>query len=345
MSDKILTHEFLGKWISNSLFSNRKPLNVFHGQPERKEVPREKNINSHILFRKTFEIEGFDTAKIYISADDYYTLYINGLPVTTGPCPGLPEHYYYDTVDVTDYLMNGENTIAVHTYYQGLINRVWVSGDGRHGLLLDLELDGKAVLSSDDSFLVHDHTAYKTLGTTDYSTQILETYDSNALEVDFESPWFDDSEWDWASVCSFDDHKMYPCPTSQVETKPVKPVLVKKEADGYFVDFGQNLVGTLFLAAKGERNSRIQMYYGQELDESGNVRYNLRDECAYADDWVLSGGDDCLDQFNYKAFRYVKIITPKGAKLETADIRLISCHFPLTLNANPNTNDLELFET
>ena len=39
--------------------------------------------------------------------------------------------------------MPGENTIAVHTYYQGLINRVWISGDGRHGLLLDLVVDGK----------------------------------------------------------------------------------------------------------------------------------------------------------------------------------------------------------
>lgn len=345
MSKRSTTHKFSGKWISNSYFYKIKPINVFHRQLEETELPKEESTNCHILFRKTFSVYDFKTATIYISADDYYKLYINGLPVTMGPCPGYPEHYYYDTVDVTDYLLEGENTIAVHTYYQGLINRVWVSGDGRQGLLLDLCLDGKTVLSSDETFLVHDHTAYKTIDITGYSTQILETYDSNASEIDFESPWFDDSEWENAKICEFDDHVMFPCPSKQVETIPVKPVLVKKEVDGYFVDFGQNLVGTLFLAAKGEKNSRIQMYYGQELDESGNVRYNLRDECTYADDWVLSGGDDCLDQFNYKAFRYVKIITPKGAKLETADIRLISCHFPITLDANPNTNDLELFET
>ncbi|MEE1048171.1 MAG: family 78 glycoside hydrolase catalytic domain [Clostridia bacterium] len=344
MNDKISTHEFLGKWISNSLFAERKPINVFHRQLETHEISEENNLNCHIIFRKTFEIEDFKKAWIYISADDYYKLYINGLPVTMGPCPGYPEHYYYDTVDVTDYLLEGENTIAVHTYYQGLINRVWVSGDGRQGLLLDLCLDGKTVLSSDETFLVHDHTAYKTIDITGYSTQILETYDSNASEIDFESPWFDDSEWENAKICEFDDHVMFPCPSKQVEISPIKPVILKKQNDGYFVDFGKTYVGTLFLAASGKKNGKIQMFYGCELDENGEVRYKLRANCTYMDDWILSGGDDCLNQFDYKAFRYVKIIVPEGATIETADVRLLARHYPFELSATPNTSDPQLLK-
>lgn len=344
MSKTVIAHSFSGKWISNTYFAERKPVNVFHRQSERVDLPKEESTNCHILFRRTFQIGGFGTAKMFISADDHYKLYINGLPVTMGPCPGYPQRYYYDTVDVTDYLLEGENTVAVHTYYQGLINRVWVSGDGRHGLILDLELDGTTVLSSDESFLVHDHTAYSETGRAGYDTQILETYDSNSDEVDFESPWFDDSGWEQARICRFDDREMYPSPSKQVETKPVKPSVIKKQPDGYFVDFGSNYVGTLFLAAKGIKGSKIQMFYGQELDRDGKVRYKMRANCTYVDDWILSGGDDILDQFDYKAFRYVKLVVPEGAALETADIRLISRHYPFTLKAKPNTNDPELLK-
>ena len=68
--------------------------------------------------------------KIYITADDCYKLYVNGKFVTLGPAAGFYFHYYYNEIDITDYIRAGENTVAVHTYYQGLINRVFVSGDG-----------------------------------------------------------------------------------------------------------------------------------------------------------------------------------------------------------------------
>ena len=70
---------------------------------------------------------------------DPYKLYINGEFVTQGPPPSYPNHYYFMEIDVAKFLKEGENTFAVHTYYQGLINRVWQSGDLRHGMICDLE--------------------------------------------------------------------------------------------------------------------------------------------------------------------------------------------------------------
>ena len=80
---------------------------------------------------------------MYISADDYYKLYINGHFVTQGPTPSYHWQYNYNAIDVTAYLKPGRNVIAVHTLYQGLINRTWQSGDQRHGLIMDLEVDGE----------------------------------------------------------------------------------------------------------------------------------------------------------------------------------------------------------
>lgn len=343
MITKDKTRRFKGKWISDGIFADIKPQNVFHRQCEPLDIC-ETPKNKHILFRKTFMLSGFKKAEMFISADDYYKLYINGLPVTAGPCPGYPFHYYYNAVDVSDYLLQGENTIAVHTYYQGLINRVWVSGDGRHGLLLDLCVDGETVLCSDESFLCTGHTGYAASGKCGYDTQFLETYDSSAPETGFELPYFDDSYWETAKICKYDDHEMFLQPTEQLVNEPIKPVSVKRDGDRYFVDFGSVYVGYLFLAAHGEKGGKVKILCGQELDPDGNVRHKMRANCDYTEEWILSGSDDMLDQFDYKSFRYAEIIMPEGAILETADIRLIARHYPFELKAEPNTDDAQLLK-
>ena len=157
-------HTFAGKWISDERLAKREPRNVFFRQLERQTLPRDEEENSHVLFRKKVTVGKVTDAKIYITADDCYKLYINGNFVAQGPAPAYHNCYNYNEIDVREYLAAGENTIAVHTYYQGLVNRVWQSGDFRHGLLLDLVIDGEVVASSDESFLTARHTAYSAIG-------------------------------------------------------------------------------------------------------------------------------------------------------------------------------------
>ena len=113
-------HNFVGKWITDDEFFNLKPRNVFHKQLEVVDLPCNEHRNRHILFRKEFETKNFNSSKIYISADDYYKLYINGEFVCQGPSPCYHFNHNYNVVDVTKYLKNGKNVIAVHTLYQGL---------------------------------------------------------------------------------------------------------------------------------------------------------------------------------------------------------------------------------
>ena len=134
-----MSHTFLGTWITDNEFARLKPRNVFHRQLEPVDLPCAEHRNRHILFRKKFSLSAVPSAAcMYISADDYYKLYINGRFVQQGPTASYHFQYGYNAIDVLPYLRAGENTIAVHTLYQGLINRVWVSGDLRHGLLCDL---------------------------------------------------------------------------------------------------------------------------------------------------------------------------------------------------------------
>ena len=132
------------RWITHPAIKDWEIQNVFHRQLDKKVLhiqQYEKNL--HILFRKEFELSAAGKYILNITADDYYKLYINGEFVSQGPAPGYPTRYFYNELDVTSFLKPGKNLIAVHTYYQGLINRVWVSGDRRHGLFMELFADDK----------------------------------------------------------------------------------------------------------------------------------------------------------------------------------------------------------
>ena len=131
-------HQFKGTWISDENLSGLQPRNVFHRQLDKQVLDCSDNRNQHVLFRRRFTLtKRPQSATVYITADDYYKLYVNGQFVAQGPAPSYHFQYNYNTIDVSKYLTEGENLIAVHTLYQGLINRVWQSGDQRHGLLCE----------------------------------------------------------------------------------------------------------------------------------------------------------------------------------------------------------------
>lgn len=327
-----MEHLFCGKWISNEILASLEPRNVFHRQLDPLPLDCTQYRNRHVLFRRSFHLaSGFSRARIFVTADDYYKLYINGRFVAQGPAPSYHFQYNYNEIDVADYLTEGENLIAVHTLYQGLINRVWQSGDLRHGLLCDLEIDGKVVLSSDESFLVKEHSGYSESGICGYDTQFLERYDSRAAEVGFASPDFDDADWSTASVCRFDDHGVRAQKSAMLTFEQIAPVARTVKDGRILYDFGCNFVGYLSAAAKGNSGDVITVRCAQELNEDGSLRYALRANCVYEEEWILSGKEDQLDWFDYKSFRYVELEIPASA--EIGDVSLFARHYPFALRA------------
>ena len=327
-----MEHNFIGKWITDEEFFQLKPRNVFHKQLDRKNLPCNEHRNRHILFRKQFFCDNIsNNALMYISADDYYKLYINGRFVAQGPCPSYHFHYNYNVIDVSSYLKKGENLIAVHTLYQGLINRVWQSGDNRHGLILDLEIDGKTVVSSDESFKTSPHFGYSEMGICGYETQFLERYDSNAKEVGFERVGYNDSYWANAKVNEFQDHTLFLQKSKMLEFEFVKPISAVVKENSVLYDFGSNYVGYLCVRVKGKKDNVVSVRCAQELNEDGTLRYNLRANCVYEEEWILADGKSSLDWFDYKSFRYAELSLPKD--VEILDVYFCVRHYPFKLKA------------
>jgi len=325
-------HEFNGKWITDSEFFALEPRNVFHRQLDKVVIDCSEHRNRHILFRKKFNIGKVSDAKMYITADDYYKLYINGKFVCQGPAPCYHSHYNYNTVDVTEYLCEGENTIAVHTLYQGLINRVWQSADLRHGLLCDLVCDGVTVVTSDESFKTAPHDGFFEIGTVGYSTQFMEECDCNAKCVGFETPDFDDSDWENARVRKHLDYTLVPQESKMLEFERIEPISQTKLGKVVNIDFGSIYVGYLGLAVKGKSGDRVGIRCGQELNPDGSVRWGLRCNCKYVEDMILADGISVLDQFDYKSFRYVELDLPR--ECEIVDVYFMARHYPFELKAS-----------
>ena len=328
-------------FICHPDFKNESPICVFHKQ--KAEKPRkeddEKFLDRHILFRKKFMAKS-GKAIIKITADDYYKLYINGAFVTQGPAASYPQAYNYNEIDVSPYLLDGENVIAVHTYYQGLINRVWVSGDRRQCLWCELSVNGETVLVSDTSWKCHDHTGYSACGKVGYDTAFMECYDSRSPECEFYIDSFDDSSWDYATLYKNADYILRKQTTPQLELYRLDPVVIEPTADGVFLDFGQEAVGYLCAMAKGSCGDTLTLRYGEELNEDGTVRHKMRCKCVYEEKWILSGEYDYLDQFDYKAFRYASLLLPDG--VEIIDVYMLVRHYPYEEKAVYKTENEKL---
>lgn len=329
-------------FICHPDFADERPREVFHKEMEKIDCAETdaRFLNRHILFRTKTQLRPCSHARLHITADDYYKLYINGRYVAQGPAASYPWAYYYNTVDVTDFLREGENTFAVHTYYQGLINRVWVSGDRREGMWCELELDGETVLVSDTSWKCHDHTGYTACGTVGYDTAFLECYNSNAPEVDFFAEDFDDSLWGKAAVFAASDHRLQPQPTKLLELYGVPPAKVERTEQGYRLDFGREMVGYLHAKAKGKPGDRITLRFAEEPDDHGAPRYQMRCNCTYEEVWILSGARDTWMQYDYKAFRYAELICPAEVELEA--LSMLVRHYPYEEKAIYSTQNADL---
>lgn len=326
-------YEFKGKWITSDEFCDLKSVNVFHRQLEKTNINSVAPQNSHILFRRTFHTQKRAQTYIYISADDYYKLYINGRFVCQGPAAGYPFHYYYNKVDISDFITNGENTLAVHTYYQGLINRVWVSGDDRHGLICDIVQDGQTLLASDESFLYSYHSGFSQIGKFGYDTQFAQRYTSGTQSEGFYLADYDDSDWKYAREKIYVDYELFEQPTKMLVFEDIKPV-EKWDCAGVTLDFGSEYVGYLSCEAVGKKGQTIELFFAQELDEDENLRWHLRANCDYREEWITSGGVDKLDEFDYKSFRYARINIPAGCVIK--NIHLRARHYPFKLKAKPS---------
>jgi alpha-L-rhamnosidase len=118
--------------------------------------------NDTIVARKRFVLPEIDAAKVRITADTRYRLFVNGEWVNDGPCRSWPSHFQYDVIDVEPYLRTGENELQVVAKFAGTGTFIYVPQQA--GLLVQLDAVGKdgarITVGSDETWEVAEASAW-----------------------------------------------------------------------------------------------------------------------------------------------------------------------------------------
>lgn len=135
-----------------------------------------------------------------------------------------------------------------------------------------------------------------------------ENIDARAFPFGFQDDGFDDSAWTAVA-------EKAPL-TGLVGAQTVNPVQTDEPAASVrtlepgrvVVDFGRSWIGGIRLhVANGTAGSQVDVRLGEELNADGTVRYGMRTGNTYRDTWTLADGEQTLQHWGYRVFRYVEL--------------------------------------
>lgn len=319
----ICSPEFTGEKI-NTLYKESKVPQTAGDHPADLE-------NFHWFVRKTFFWPD-KKCQLKIAADDACLIYCNGAFVGGSSAQAYWFRYPYLTFDLTPYLKTGENVLAVHVYYMGAINRAYQSGDLRQGLWAQLwGAKGEPVVETDASWKTLHCMAWEPTEVIakGYNVQFQEIIDGAKLPWGWEDIGFDDSAWEAATEFPQDDHVLEEQITIPMSYYFKQPAHMEMKNGILYVDMGEEVTGSVTLKAAGAGGGTVEIRCGEELNEDGTVRYQMRCNCEYRNVWKLSGREyDRVGFFDYMAFRYFEIEAPEGS-IDTASVGVWVRHYPM----------------
>ena len=218
------------------------------------------------VLRRSFTVESTENAVLYITCHGLYEATLNGQRVGDFVlAPGTGDYTKRLTVqcyDVSGLLCLGENELVVTLgdgWYRGSVGidglRNYYGAD--LALLCQLEIDGKAVLCSDERW-----EASQQGPTRENDLQQGETYDARMEEI---------RDWHGVTLRDFGYANLAPTksvPILEQERFPGK--LIRTPNGETVIDFGQNLAGYTELRVNAKAGQSITLWHGETLDENGN---------------------------------------------------------------------------
>jgi alpha-L-rhamnosidase len=283
--------------------------------------------------RKTFTVKGpVAQARLYSTALGVYEASLNGRRVNDHQLdPGFTDYsqrVMVQTTDVTALLQPGANVLGAllgdgwfvgRVGWDGLYQYKQVSTHPLFNAQLEITYaDGSTdVIATDNSWK---GGPGEVAGSDDQLGEVLDARQA--------APWdeasFDDSPWAAATV---EDHpgialdpQLGPPVRQLLELAPKK---ISQVGGSWIVDFGQNFVGHVRLAARGPAGALIHVSHAEMLNAGGTIyNENLRSAISL-DTFTLKGGgarETFEPHFTFHGFRYVEITGYPGT-LTPDDIR------------------------
>jgi len=248
-----------------------------------------------------------------------YEAYLNGKRIGQDLfTPGWTSYYArlaYQTYDVTDMLHEGENVLSAWVgegWYAGVLGY----GGGtrniygeRTALIAQLEVDGKAIVSTDASW----EWSHGAIVTSEIYNG--ETYDTTLPDTDFK-----DGQWSPIETLSLPSISLFSTQSPPVRiVDTVKPIeLITTPSGQTIIDFGQNFAGTVRILSDPPAESKELVIRHAEVLEHGELGTRPLRYAKATDRLTLSGRSvkGYTPKFTSHGFRYAEVTGWPGIKLE-----------------------------
>lgn len=288
--------EFAAKWINPELICD----------------PKAHKPASY--FKKDFFLEKAGRARLYITCHGLYEAYINGSQVGDFVlAPGTSSYdkqLFYQTYDVTELVREGSNQVQVilgDGWYRSCSG---VDGDRNlYGediaLYFQLEVDGRAVCISDESWLASQAGPIRKNDmqqgeVVDASLEEIGTYHSVKVEN--------------FGVDNFACSNCVPV----TENERFEGKIMQTPNGETVIDYGQNLAGYVEFTVNAHAGDKIVLTHGESLDENGNfTAENFQDRKRHKEGGTRQqvvyickeGKNHYKAKFTIWGFRYAKVET------------------------------------
>ncbi len=281
-----------------------------------------RGINYAPMFRKKFFLKQVGHAVLSVCGLGFGYYYINGQKVSedllTAPVSDYNKTLWYNVYDVTPFLKQGENVIAVwcgNGWYNEDFPSSWdydkATWRDVPKCILQLEIDGKTAVVSDNTWKCQPESAIYFNGLRSGEYFDARSYDENWVTADF-----DDSTWPLAAADATPPKGVFrQCQCEPIREAKVYPNIevIRTGADKYVYAFAHNMSGYIRLHAKGKPGQVLTIRYAEQL-HSDNSR-ELNDMARHypatefmTDRFICSGKEMIWSpMFTYHGFQFVEI--------------------------------------
>lgn len=244
----------------------------------------------------------FGDAILNISCDGDYTAFINGKYVSSGQY-GDYEHYkIYDSIDITPYIRNGENTLSILAWHFGQDSSRYKRANA--GVIFEIVEKDKVIFSSDKSVLSRKSKAYTSGLCKQITSQLGFSYLYDSTKED---AWLNGDLIDFTfsqeaeKGCVF-----FPRPIKKHILGEIINAKYILSDNTYLFDLGKEIVGLLSFSLNASEKASINIAYGEHL-ENGHVKRKIH-ERDFSVDYVAEKGENTYTNYMLRiACRYIEV--------------------------------------
>jgi hypothetical protein len=248
-----------------------------------------------------------------------YNVYVNGEEVGVGPARRQSTTVFYNTFDVTDQLVEGQNVLGAYAYSQAvssgvLMQLTYFYADGTSGIAYNSASDyeSTSVVKIDD---VVYGTSNQSIGTA-YYTELAQNSDTTKFPYGWNTEEdISQVKGTWSTpmlVTMKEDYTLSPSIVENSTRWQTDATSISRNSDGsYTVAFAKEILGDIQLTVSSTKRVKVRIVLGEELS-NGKASSPMRTGNTYDETWTFQGTDVTYTGFSLKGFRYATIYNYPG---------------------------------